>query len=1057
VQVFDEAAAAWATLPPDLQPVVVNPDEGASAIVESWVEGGRAGIGPGDPEAYEGYFESNRDGLLEVAGVLAPSDATPLDLYMAGDMTGYVNQLVNPALVALQREHPGASLQLLAVENGTLPPRMMGMNGISESQLVIQVTDGSQSEHFVLNPYGLFEAAPVNQTLAALESNPPLLDSWYQNVRGNLPGHVDQGDAAATLDHLTRMRYDNAVIEGLLDMPLEAQADFFEAYGAVDPSSGERPFGLLNRVDHIGPENVIVSVDASALVDGSAPATVDASVNLAAVDDLGKMEAFTEQNYETLVAPTFAQYATLRGDEPRLLNGTDLVNEIGTAMQLAPNNIPADEGAIAQFESGDWELYSGQAMEVIAPVAEAIEGLGTPPARVTTLPITFHSPEAGIVQLPLFRVEGADGQETFVDNIGRTYQDFQDWRDNNELPPGRVTFPGETGRPEALGHLAPGSEGSALTVTESTHAVIDTPLEHVVRVLDTATLVGGVVVGAALVVGTGGAALPVAAGAMAAWGAARSGGELIDRSRHGQTLSLADPQARAEWLNLGASTLGVAALGSGSLARALASSSSRYAAAATGIARGLNVGAEVADVATMADLGLSLTNPDLSMEQRTAIVAQLAFWGGMTAAAARTAHGSGRYGLDIAEQHLRGVSGTVSPMSGPEAGEWAVRQILDGPIEIDVSVRREVSAYLASEYPDTAFLHFSDGDTVTVLTERQLMERAGQPSATPVEDFLFDSGLVTPRPDGTSGTATASPDAAVAAATVGTSAPSPPREAGVNLAMQEAFVAGMSEAGVTEFAVRASTPQSYVWHGIGGGTVRDADGIVRNPPAPPALEPRIVDGRPVLPDGIDGTTGALFPTKPGGAITLGPAEVMALDAARASADPPLAPLHEAFPDLPIPRPVPGPNGDLVWAQQLMFGGAKPVVVNAQYESGRLVDGDIVLVVSDVDIAYAIGDDGHMLSDDEIRETLLPAINNAYSERSFSGQTYDIVNHGAHFNGIDAPEINEKYGLDKEKYWNASVYKFRVDAGGFTEATELGQAYLDLVDADYVPAWLTSAD
>jgi hypothetical protein len=564
VQVFDEAAAAWATLPPDLQPFVVSPDAGASAIVESWVDGGRAGLGPGDPEAYESYFESNREGLLELAQVLAPPDATSLDLYMAGDMTGYVNQLVSPALVALQREHPGATLQLLAVENGTLPPRMMGMNGVSESQLVIQVTEGNQSEHLVLNPYGLFEAAPINQTLAALESNPPLLASWYQNVRANLPGHVDQGDAAATLDHLTRMRYDNAVIEGLLDLPLEAQADFFQAYGAVDPSSGERPFGLLNRVDHIGPENVIVSVDATALAEGASPARLETTVNVAAVDGLGKLQAFVDQNYETLVAPTFAQYATLRGDDPRPLAGPDLVNEIGTAMQLAPNNIPVDEGAVARFESGDWELYTGQALEVIAPVAEAIEGLGPPPARVATLPITFHSPEAGIVQLPLFRVEGADGQERYVDNIGRTYQDFQDWRDNNELPPGRVTFPGDGGRPETLGHLAPGSEGRALTVTESTHAVVDTPLEHVVRVLDTATLVGGVVVGAALVVGTGGTALPVAAGAMAAWGAARSGGELIDRSRHGQTLSLADPRARAEWLNLGASTLGIGRARSGS-------------------------------------------------------------------------------------------------------------------------------------------------------------------------------------------------------------------------------------------------------------------------------------------------------------------------------------------------------------------------------------------------------------------------------------------------------------------------------------------------------------
>jgi hypothetical protein len=1061
VQVFDEAAAAWGTLPPDLQPVVVHPDEGAPAIVEAWTEGGRPGIGPGDPEAYDRYFGRNH-GLLELAEVIARPARSPSDLYMEGDMTGFVNQFISPALVALQRENPEASFQLLAVENGTVPQQLIVMQGNVDREVVIQMTNGDETEHFVLDADSLFRPAGMSQIPAALEANPDLLDSWYQNVRATLPSQVDQGDALATLDYMARMGGEAPVLEGLLALPLEAQADFLQAHGAADPLGGERPFGILRPVDGIGPENVIVSVEAGALIDGSAPAELETTVNLAAVDGLDKTRNFVDQNYETLVAPTFAQYATLRGDEPRLLGGTDLVNEIGTAMQLAPNNIPTGDEAVARFEAGDWELYTGESMEVIAPVAEAIEGLGTP-ARVTAMPITFHSRETGIVQLPLFRVEGADGQEVFVDNVGRTYGDFQDWRDHNELPPGRVTFPGDAGRPETLGHLAPGADGHALTVTESTHAVVDTPLEHVVQVLDTASLVGGVVVGAALVVGSGGTALPVAAGAIAAWGAARSGGELLDRSSHGETLSLADPEARAEWLNLGASTLGIAALGSGSLARALGTSGSRYAAAATGIARGLNVGAELADVATMADLGLSLTNPDLTMEERVVVVAQLAFWGGMTVAAARTAHGSqGLYGLDAAEQHLRTV-GTAPAASGTEAVERAAREILDGPIQIDASARQEVAAYLSSEYPDTVFLYLSgEGGTVNVFTERQLMALGGRPDATPVEDFLLESDLVGPRPDDASnaGAATSGPDSALAAAATGASAPSPPREAGVNLAMQEAFVEGMSEAGVAEIAVRASTPQSYIWHGVGGGTVRDAGGTVRNPAPAPPVEPQIVDGRPVFPPGYDAGAGAmiptesvgsLFPTKPGGAVTLGPAEVMALDAARAEAG--LPPLHEAYPDMPIPRQVPGPNGEPVWAQQMMFGGAKPVVVNPQFDaSGSLVDGDIVLVVSDVDIAYAVADDGHLLSDDEIKETLLPAINRAYSERISPGQTYDIVNHGAHFNGLQDPELRERYRLDKEEYWNAPVYRFRADAGGFTEATALGQTYRQLVDPDYVPAW-----
>jgi hypothetical protein len=200
--------------------------------------------------------------------------------------------------------------------------------------------------------------------------------------------------------------------------------------------------------------------------------------------------------------------------------------------------------------------------------------------------------------------------------------------------------------------------------------------------------------------------------------------------------------------------------------------------------------------------------------------------------------------------------------------------------------------------------------------------------------------------------------------------------------MQEAFVAAMRQADVVEVAIRPLTPEAPgVWHGIGGGTGK----------------------------------GAIFPTKPGGSVTLTPEHVQTIDAARAEKG--LPPLHEAYPDLPIPRPVTLPDGTTVWAQQQVFGAVRPAIVNPVRDaSGRIVDGQVRLAAPDVDIAYARGRDGHLLTDDEINLILRPAINRTYSEANFPGVQYDIVNHGAQFNGIGDEAIRNQFQLDKPEYW-----------------------------------------
>src|SRR5262249_28354596 len=152
-----------------------------------------------------------------------------------------------------------------------------------------------------------------------------------------------------------------------------------------------------------------------------------------------------------------------------------------------------------------------------------------------------------------------------VDNTGtRQYASLEDWRNNNSLPPGRISYP-------ANGELTenPCAPGEAELVTENTHAVIDTPLEQLGQIFDTATLVGGVALGAAAVIGTGGAALPLAGAAMAGWSTFRGATAVVDRAQHGQSVDPFNAEARAQWLRVASGVIGFSALGSSALLQAL--------------------------------------------------------------------------------------------------------------------------------------------------------------------------------------------------------------------------------------------------------------------------------------------------------------------------------------------------------------------------------------------------------------------------------------------------------------------------------------------------------
>lgn len=358
-----------------------------------------------------------------------------------------------------------------------------------------------------------------------------------------------------------------------------------------------------------------------------------------------------QKNPGAFTDPVFVQYLELRGDQARHLQGSDLRNDIGLALGLPVTQTPANEVQQARMERGEFDFFNVNAADgagqAIRSIEAQIQKAGGEGARVAALPVTVASKEHGLIQTVIWRVETADGQEKFVDynpatQEARTYTSFEDWKNNNQLPPGEMTY-------ARNGHLTAGVDGKPQLETGNTPNTVDTAWEAWIKpALDGAALVGGVVLLGAAVVGTGGTAVMVGGALLGAYGAGTGGVELADRAAHGQTLSLGNAQARNAWLNVGASALSLGAMGA---SMRLANMSGRATGNAIDeavqltrmaqTARGLNVAAQYADTAAFADGGLMLAaNWDrMTPAERTQALAMMAFWSAGTAVSARQAGG----------------------------------------------------------------------------------------------------------------------------------------------------------------------------------------------------------------------------------------------------------------------------------------------------------------------------------------------------------------------------------------------------------------------------------
>lgn len=308
---------------------------------------------------------------------------------------------------------------------------------------------------------------------------------------------------------------------------------------------------------------------------------------------------------------------------PEELHGARLDNRVGQAMNLPPEGISANTppDKLEQLKDaaarGEHSFYTtGDNAGTVRKITATIRDLGGDTARVTVLPIQYSSRQTGPVALPLFRVEGKDGKTWFVDNLGARYDSFGKWTEKNQLPPGNVTYP-------KGGELKPGPDGKVALDSRNTPKTPDTIGEQLLEASDMAALVGGLLAGGAMMIGSGGTAAPVVMIAAGAWVSGRGAQTLAERGDIGLSNDFGDPQARAAYFNIAAGVL--SGLPLGRAAFLIRTGQDVTMPGAWAVANGTAIGA---DTAAAGNTGYTLVKDwnDLDPAQRFEMGLGMAFW-----------------------------------------------------------------------------------------------------------------------------------------------------------------------------------------------------------------------------------------------------------------------------------------------------------------------------------------------------------------------------------------------------------------------------------------------
>ncbi|KAG8239461.1 hypothetical protein J437_LFUL019160 [Ladona fulva] len=220
------------------------------------------------------------------------------------------------------------------------------------------------------------------------------------------------------------------------------------------------------------------------------------------------------------------------------------------------NAVFIDEELKAYYEHGLKTGYTKQQRETIRKICDKIyETVNSKEILVAFLFVIGKSGSGSFI-IPFFRVtQHPIGEVYFIDNVCRVYKNWKGYKKNNKLPAAKVLYP--------VNGIYDSNENGDVLVEYA-----ETPASSIAA---KALVAGdtGVGITSLVAAGVGVASIffpPVApVAAAAAWagtgcgiyGASRGSYNLYDRSKHAESISLTDSEARNCWLSVVGSAFGV--------------------------------------------------------------------------------------------------------------------------------------------------------------------------------------------------------------------------------------------------------------------------------------------------------------------------------------------------------------------------------------------------------------------------------------------------------------------------------------------------------------------
>ena len=328
-----------------------------------------------------------------------------------------------------------------------------------------------------------------------------------------------------------------------------------------------------------------------------------------------KSEFLLKSEYD-IVSPIFQRYLVNTGDEKKdflwstIEDKDQLEIEFASSLGLKVN----EEGGVFKVKGQSWQRVN--------PLSEMILSEMEFPLLMSTLPLVLVSQNQEVINSVFYRFKQRNGSVFYLDTSGNYFDSIDNWRKENNLPPGTVYYP-------THGKIQSNQNGEVQVSSENTMR----SSERLAQQSDRVAMVGSLVLGAGGIVSfwTGPfAPLTYGAIALSTYYFGRSFHKANKAWQKRRQLVLHDKTFQQEALSLGLNILGMGSLGLTTLS--VWGQGSRFALLSSkGFVQAVsivNASDSVADAMGVAKTGYDLaTNWNkLSKADRATMGTQILFW-----------------------------------------------------------------------------------------------------------------------------------------------------------------------------------------------------------------------------------------------------------------------------------------------------------------------------------------------------------------------------------------------------------------------------------------------